>query len=84
MSVITLDFSLDNFSHLHLRDGQSVRGCIRDGKLHVTIPVPDATDSEVSSSQAFVKKWSGKGQMLPADELTPDARLAELTAKHLR
>ena len=83
MSVITLDFSLESFPDLHVRDGQSVRGCIRDGKLHVTIPVLDADETEPSASQSFVAKWSGKGSLLKADEMTDDPRLAELTAKHI-
>ena len=83
MSVITLDFSLEGFPHLHVRDGQSVRGCIREGKLHVTIPVLDDADTTPSAAQAFVQKWSGKGQLLTADEMAADPRLAELTAKHV-
>lgn len=83
MSVVTLDFSLDKFPDLHVRDGQSVRGCIRDGKLHVTIPVLDDSDVGPSAAQAFVSKWSGKGRLLTADEMADDPRLAELTAKHV-
>lgn len=83
MSVVTLDFSLDSFPDLHVRDGQSVRGCIRDGKLQVTIPVLDDSDTEPSAARAFVSKWSGKGHLLKADQMTDDSRLAELTAKHI-
>lgn len=83
MSVITLDFSLESFPDLHVRDGQAVRGCIRDGKLHVTIPVLDKAETQASASQSFVEKWSGKGSLLKADEMTDDSRLAELTAKYL-
>lgn len=83
MSVITLDFSLESFPDLHFRDGQSVRGCIRDGKLHVTIPVLDDVEKESTASQSFAEKWSGKGSLLKAEEMTDDPRLAELTAKHI-
>lgn len=83
MSLVSLDFSLDGHPDVQVSDGQVVHGVIRGGKLHVTVAVQDETGMSPGASQAFVRKWSGQGQLLPADQMGGDARLAELTAKHV-
>ena len=84
MDVVTLDLPLQELSQVHFRDGQVVRGCVRRGKLHVTIPVDASDIMKPSGAQAFVEKWSGKGRLLPDAEVQSDPRLAKLTAKHIR
>jgi hypothetical protein len=83
MSLVSLDFSLEGFPDVQARDGQVVRGVIQGGKLHVTVAVQEENGILPGSSQAFVKKWSGQGRLLTADEIGEDTRLAELTAKHV-
>ncbi len=83
MSLVSLDFSLESFPDVQVCDGQVVRGVIRGGKLHVTVAVQDETGAVPGAAQAFVRKWSGQGRLLTADEMGEDARLAELTAKHV-
>lgn len=84
MSAITLDLPLDGLSHLNLREGQPVSGCIRDGKLHVTIPLEEDGLGRSNASVAFLEKWSGKGEVLSESEILEDPRLTTLTEKHLR
>ena len=88
MSAITLDYPLSSLPGLPVREGQSFQGYVRDGKLHVTVPVvtsvPVAVDDNISAAERFVENWSGKGKLLPAQEIESDPRLAQLTSKHLR
>lgn len=58
--------------------------------FEVAASVPQAAIGAVSSvskthaAHAFVEKWSGKGRLLSEAEMSDDARLAALTAKHVR
>jgi hypothetical protein len=45
--------------------------------------IPSAT-SAPDAALNFVRKWSGQGKLLSEPEMSEDARLAELTEKHLR
>lgn len=52
-------------------------------ELAATLTDP-SNDESSNAALEFVRKWSGKGQVLADAETGRDARLAELTAKHLR
>lgn len=85
MSAITLDCPLSNLPGLPVREGQLFQGYVRDGKLHVTVPVSaPASDDKRSAAERFVENWSGKGTLLLTEEIESDPRLSQLTSKHLR
>ena len=88
MSAITLAYPLSSLPGLPVGEGQRFQGYVRDGKLHVTVPVsvsaPAASDEKSGAAERFVENWSGKGRLLPAEEIESDPRLAHLTSKHLR
>lgn len=53
-------------------------------EVAVSPPRPPSGKSSPDAALAFVRKWSGQGNLLSEPEISEDARLAELTAKHLR
>lgn len=52
--------------------------------FEVAASIPPMPAAAVGGGRAFVNKWSGKGRVLPEAEMGGDARLAALTAKHVR
>jgi len=53
-------------------------------EVAVSPPEHSLVASVPDAALAFVRKWSGQGNLLSEPEMSEDARLAELTAKHLR
>lgn len=53
-------------------------------EVAVSPPEHSSGTSSPDAALAFVRKWSGHGNLLSGPEMGEDARLAELTAKHLR
>ncbi len=88
MSAITLDYPLTSLPGLPVQEGQHFEGYVRDGKLHVTIPVATSEaalhDDKRLAVERFVSKWAGKGKLLAQNEMEADPRLVHLTAKHFR
>jgi hypothetical protein len=74
---------------LPVEEGSEFVVKVRDGKLQVTLTDPEEITPEVMGDSEdpavrFVRKWSGKGTLLPQEEIDADPRLAYLTAKHIR
>lgn len=53
-------------------------------EVAVSTPEHSPVASVPDAALNFVQKWSGQGKLLSEPEISEDARLAELTAKHLR
>jgi hypothetical protein len=88
MSATTRSFPLDSMPGLPVAEGSEFVVKVRDGKLQVTLTDPEETTSKVMDESEdpavrFVRKWSGKGTLLPQEEIDADPRLAYLTAKHI-
>jgi hypothetical protein len=92
MRAITLGSPLDSMPGLPVEEGSEFVVKVRDGKLQVTLPetaekcpkVAEDDEDDEDPAVRFVRKWSGKGKLLPQEEIAADPRLAYLTAKHIR
>jgi len=93
MSVTTIDIPLENLPGMPAREGLRFTGIVHDGTATISIQVTDSNDplsggeeeaQKRSAAEHFFTEWSGKGALLPQEEIDKDPRLAYLTAKHIR
>jgi len=93
MSVTTIDVPLENLPGMPAREGLRFTGVVQDGTATISIQMADSDDSQGerekeekkrSAVEHFFTEWSGKGTLLPQEEIDKDPRLAYLTAKHIR
>ena len=87
MSAITLEYPIENFPGLPMKEGLRFFGIIKAGKAKVQVSEPLTDESaqvaRMKAAEHFLSNWSGKGTLLSQKELDQDPRLAYLTAKHV-
>ncbi len=87
MNAITLEYPVESLPGLPLKEGLRFFGVIRGGKARVQISESQepqtSTDPRQAALENFISKWSGKGTLLPKEQIEQDPRLAYLTAKHI-
>jgi hypothetical protein len=93
MSLTTIDVPLENLPGMPARDGLRFTGVVQDGTATISIQTANSEDPPDDSKKVeekrravihFFTEWSGKGSLLPQEEIDKDPRLAYLTAKHIR
>ena len=84
-----MEYPLESLPGLPAQEGAWFWVNVKAGMLRVTVPekpsaeaMPNANDDD-DPALRFVKNWSGKGTLLPQEEIDQDPRLAYLTAKHI-
>jgi hypothetical protein len=79
----TIHFPLASVPSLPLREGQTFRGYVKEGEVHVTVSAEDETTSKQNAAQDFIENMRGIMTRPTQEELEADPRLSYLYKKHV-